>query len=165
MVGEGMEADEDEDYPRSFKNKTVGQRMLIISAGVVMNVLLGCILFIVVYYYHGVEQAARHRRPGRCRFADVGEWRSHRLAHHRLDGIRNPVFKNLQPQGHSLQRRREVAVHVPDVRRRRRRNRIGERSICCRAWKRTIRTRSSACCRPISCGCTPRPKKDIGLCP
>ena len=28
MVGEGAEADEDEDYPRSFKNKTVGQRML-----------------------------------------------------------------------------------------------------------------------------------------
>ena len=27
MVGEGPEADEDEDYPRSFKNKTVGQRM------------------------------------------------------------------------------------------------------------------------------------------
>src|SRR5205807_472193 len=55
MVGEGLEADEEEDYPRSFKNKTVGQRMIIISAGVVMNVILGCILFIIVYYYHGVE--------------------------------------------------------------------------------------------------------------
>jgi regulator of sigma E protease len=53
MVGEGPEADEDENYPRSFKNKTVGQRMLIISAGVVMNVLLGCICFILVYRFHG----------------------------------------------------------------------------------------------------------------
>jgi len=54
MVGEGAEADEDENYPRSYKNKTVLQRMLIISAGVVMNVLLGCVCFIVVYRFHGM---------------------------------------------------------------------------------------------------------------
>jgi regulator of sigma E protease len=53
MVGEGPEADEDENYPRSFKNKTVGQRMLIISAGVIMNVLLGCVCFIIVYRFPG----------------------------------------------------------------------------------------------------------------
>jgi regulator of sigma E protease len=56
MVGEGPEADENENYPRSFKNKTVGQRMLIISAGVIMNVLLACVCFIVVYRYHGVDR-------------------------------------------------------------------------------------------------------------
>src|SRR5207249_9302592 len=56
MVGEGPEADEEEDYPRSFKNKTVGQRMIIISAGVIMNVLFGCICFVLVYRYHGVER-------------------------------------------------------------------------------------------------------------
>jgi RIP metalloprotease RseP len=56
MVGEGPEADESEDYPRSFKNKSVGQRMLIISAGVIMNVLLGCICFVFVYRTHGVER-------------------------------------------------------------------------------------------------------------
>jgi regulator of sigma E protease len=56
MVGEGPEADEDEDYPRSFKNKTVLQRMLIISAGVIMNVLFGAICFVVVYFFHGMEQ-------------------------------------------------------------------------------------------------------------
>jgi regulator of sigma E protease len=56
MVGEGPEADEDEDYPRSFKNKTVGQRMLIISAGVIMNVLLGAICFVVVYRLHGMPR-------------------------------------------------------------------------------------------------------------
>ncbi len=54
MVGEGADADEDENYPRSYKNKTVLQRMLIISAGVVMNVLLGCVCFIVVYRFHGM---------------------------------------------------------------------------------------------------------------
>ena len=56
MVGEGPEADEDEGYPRSFKNKTVGQRMIIISAGVIMNVLFGCICFVLVYRYRGVER-------------------------------------------------------------------------------------------------------------
>lgn len=56
MVGEGSDADENEDYPRSFKNKTVGQRMAIISAGVIMNVILGAICFIFVYRAHGVER-------------------------------------------------------------------------------------------------------------
>jgi regulator of sigma E protease len=56
MVGEGPEADEDEDYPRSFKNKTVGQRMLIISAGVVMNILFGALCFIIVYRFYGVNR-------------------------------------------------------------------------------------------------------------
>jgi regulator of sigma E protease len=49
MVGEGSESEEEDDDPRSFKNKTVGQRMAIISAGVIMNVILGCICFIIAY--------------------------------------------------------------------------------------------------------------------
>ncbi len=53
MVGEGTDTEEGEDYPRSFKNKTVGQRMLIISAGVIMNVLLGAVCFISVYLFLG----------------------------------------------------------------------------------------------------------------
>ncbi len=57
MVGEGTEADEDEDYPRSYKNKSVGQRMMIISAGVIMNVLLGAVLLIFVYRTHGMRRA------------------------------------------------------------------------------------------------------------
>src|SRR5229473_2746260 len=49
MVGEGNESEEyGEDYPRSFKNKPVGQRMAIISAGVIMNVIFGFLCFIVV---------------------------------------------------------------------------------------------------------------------
>ncbi len=55
MVGEGPEADEEENYPRSFKNKTVYQRMLIISAGVIMNVILGFVCFVIVFS-HGVER-------------------------------------------------------------------------------------------------------------
>jgi regulator of sigma E protease len=56
MVGEGDGSEEDENDPRSFKNKTVWQRMAIISAGVTMNVLLGCLCFIYVYMTHGVER-------------------------------------------------------------------------------------------------------------
>ena len=58
MVGEGTDADENEDYPRSFKNKTVGQRMAIISAGVIMNVLLGIVCFIFVFMAHGIDRTA-----------------------------------------------------------------------------------------------------------
>jgi RIP metalloprotease RseP len=56
MVGEGPEADEDENYPRSFKNKSVGARMLIISAGVIMNVIFGFLCFVGVYRFHGLER-------------------------------------------------------------------------------------------------------------
>src|SRR5262249_18614164 len=58
MVGEGSDADEDEDYPRSFKNKSVGQRMAIISAGVIMNVIFGIVVFIFVYRTHGLERTS-----------------------------------------------------------------------------------------------------------
>jgi membrane-associated protease RseP (regulator of RpoE activity) len=57
MVGEGNE-EEGEDDPRSFKNKSVRQRMLIISAGVVMNLLLAAACFVGVYMTTGVERAA-----------------------------------------------------------------------------------------------------------
>jgi len=57
MVGEGNEEEGDEDNPRSFKNKPVGQRMAIISAGVIMNIITGCIFFVAAYE-SGVEQIA-----------------------------------------------------------------------------------------------------------
>jgi regulator of sigma E protease len=57
MLGENPEDDPDgEDNPRSFKNKSVPQRMAIISAGVIMNVILGCLAFMFVYRIHGDEQ-------------------------------------------------------------------------------------------------------------
>src|SRR5262249_46846041 len=58
MLGEGAEADpEGDDNPRSYKNKSVPQRMAIISAGVIMNVIFGCLAFILVYMCHGERQA------------------------------------------------------------------------------------------------------------
>jgi regulator of sigma E protease len=61
MVGQvdGDEgSDGSEDNPRSYRNKTVGQRMAIISAGVIMNVILAVVVFIVVYEGPGKERAA-----------------------------------------------------------------------------------------------------------
>src|SRR5262249_54021907 len=49
MVGEGGENDEEDDDPRSYNNKTVGQRMAIISAGVVMTILFRLIVFIIPF--------------------------------------------------------------------------------------------------------------------
>lgn len=56
MVGEGPDSEDGDDDPRSFKNKPVWQRMAIISAGVVMNVVLAFVCFVYVYRTHGVEQ-------------------------------------------------------------------------------------------------------------
>jgi regulator of sigma E protease len=61
MVGQ-VDGDESDDPdikedPRSYKNKTVWQRMAIISAGVIMNVLLAFVCFMIVYT-HGVERQA-----------------------------------------------------------------------------------------------------------
>lgn len=61
MVGQvdGDESsDGSEDDPRSFRNKSVGQRMAIISAGVVMNVILAIICFIVVFRGPGKDRPA-----------------------------------------------------------------------------------------------------------
>jgi regulator of sigma E protease len=61
MVGQvdgSEEADETDTDPRSYRNKTVGQRMAIISAGVVMNVILAFICFSLVFQVHGKERIA-----------------------------------------------------------------------------------------------------------
>jgi regulator of sigma E protease len=61
MVGQ-IDGDESgdgiDDDPRSYRNKSVGQRMAIISAGVIMNVILAVICFIVVYQGPGKERPA-----------------------------------------------------------------------------------------------------------
>src|SRR5262245_13181527 len=66
MVGENPEQEDEESDPRSFKNKKVWQRMLIISAGVFMNIVLGCICFMIAYL-HGVEE-----QPGTIGVVDAG---------------------------------------------------------------------------------------------
>lgn len=50
MLGETAEENAaTSNDPRSYNNKSVGARMAIISAGVIMNILLGLICFIIVY--------------------------------------------------------------------------------------------------------------------
>jgi regulator of sigma E protease len=63
MLGEGTETEEDENNPRSYKNKPVGQRMMIISAGVIMNVLLALVCFVIVFMAHGKSQPAGEIGP------------------------------------------------------------------------------------------------------
>ena len=96
MVGEGADADEDENYPRSYKNKTVLQRMLIISAGVIMNVLLGCVCFVVVYQFHGVPMPPADRLARGRRLARLEGRRPHRRRLHRDRNDQKPTFEDLQ---------------------------------------------------------------------
>jgi regulator of sigma E protease len=95
MLGEGGENDEEDTDPRSYKNKAVGQRMAIISAGVAMNVVLGLICFIVAFKV-GVFQMAPVVgvvEPGgpawtkAVRSGDVFE---------QIDDIANPSFEDLK---------------------------------------------------------------------
>jgi regulator of sigma E protease len=61
MVGQvdGDEsADGSDDDPRSYRNKSVWQRMAIISAGVTMNAILAVICFVIVFRGPGKDRAA-----------------------------------------------------------------------------------------------------------
>ena len=99
MVGEGDNADTEEAYedPRSFKNKHVWQRMVIISAGVVMNLILGCLCFMVAYT-HGVEET-----PAIVGSVGVGSaaWEEDlRAGDHivQIDNIKKPTFDDIRPE-------------------------------------------------------------------
>jgi regulator of sigma E protease len=64
-AGEAAQAAADD--PRSYRNKPVGQRMIIISAGVIMNVLFGFLAFLYVYAVPGkteVEARVGYIEPG-----------------------------------------------------------------------------------------------------
>jgi regulator of sigma E protease len=98
MVGEGAENDDSDQDPRSYKNKSVWQRMAIISAGVLMNVLLACVCFIGVYMTRGVE-----RPPGVVGLVDPGSpaWqkgvRSGAVIH-QIGNYYDPYFDDLMPE-------------------------------------------------------------------
>ena len=98
MVGEGDTAAEEdgEEDPRSFKNKSVGQRMIIISAGVIMNVILGMICFMAAYL-HGVQE-----KPAIIGSVESGSaaWRAGLHTDsviQRIDSRVNPVFNDIRP--------------------------------------------------------------------
>jgi regulator of sigma E protease len=55
MLGEGVEEEVKTTDPRAYPNKSVGARMAIISAGVVMNLILGLACFVYAYG-HGMDE-------------------------------------------------------------------------------------------------------------
>ncbi|MDY3561693.1 site-2 protease family protein [Gemmata sp. JC673] len=111
MVGEGDGADseEAEDDPRSFRKKTVGQRMLIISAGVVMNIILGMACFVAAYL-HGVQE-----KPAAVGTVESGgaAWRAGmRTGDHitRIDDRVNPFFDDIRPIVMGTQKDEKVPI-------------------------------------------------------
>lgn len=112
MVGEGETGEgeeEGEEDPRSFKKKSVGQRMLIISAGVVMNVLFGMACFVAAYL-HGVKE-----KPATVGTVESGgaAWRagmrsdSHIL---KVANRENPTFDDLRPIVMSSDKGEQLAI-------------------------------------------------------
>lgn len=94
MIGESPEGEEEDNDPRSFRNKRVWQRMAIISAGVFMNVVLGCICFMIVYL-HGIEE-----QPGTVGIVDAGApgWQKGIQSGYefkKIDTTENPTFEKL----------------------------------------------------------------------
>ncbi len=95
MIGEG-DGEEHDDNPRSFKNKSVGQRMMIISAGVTMNILLAFVCFIVAYMM-GVRQpvaVVAGKEPGSPAWTNP-EVRTGQVIS-KIGDIENPTFEDLK---------------------------------------------------------------------
>lgn len=99
MAGEYPNEHQDEEVkndPRAFMNKSVGQRMIIISAGVVMNLLVGMLCFVLVYNLEGKPQVApaiSFVEPGSPAALAGLEAGSKILA---IDGNTNPTFEDLK---------------------------------------------------------------------
>jgi regulator of sigma E protease len=120
MVGEadgnnlevqGDEPEEAKTDPRSLKEKTVLQRMLIVSAGVIMNILLAGVLFIVAYM-HGVEES-----PGIIARVDTGSaaWKAgiHSGTEiRRMNSRANPFFDDIKPMVFSTSRSDTVSMDL-----------------------------------------------------
>src|SRR5262245_1440624 len=119
MVGQ-VDADESadpetDDDPRSYRNKTVGQRMAIISAGVVMNVILAVICFVVVFRGPGKDRPA-----GVVGEVDMGSpaWRvgvRSGVIIDRIGNVEHPFFNDLQVQVMSSVHGQELKLvyHLP----------------------------------------------------
>jgi regulator of sigma E protease len=112
MVGEneGAEGEEEgEEDPRSFRKKSVGQRMLIISAGVIMNVILGMACFVAAYL-HGVQE-----KPATVGYVESGSaaWRAGlRTGDHitKIGSRDNPFFDDLRPIVMSSRKDEQVPI-------------------------------------------------------
>jgi regulator of sigma E protease len=107
---ESGDGDPDED-PRSFKNKSVGQRMLIISAGVVMNIIFGLACFAAAYM-HGVKET-----PASVGAVESGGavWRAGIRSDSDIKQVNarvNPVFNDLRSAAMSSQKNEQVVLDV-----------------------------------------------------
>jgi regulator of sigma E protease len=113
MVGEGDNAGDDdaEEDPRSFRKKSVGQRMIIISAGVVMNIILGMACFVAAYM-HGVKE-----KPATVASVESGSaaWRVGVRTGDDITWIgsrENPYFNDIRPIVMSTQKGETVVLRV-----------------------------------------------------
>jgi regulator of sigma E protease len=116
MVGQvdGDESSDDADDPRSYRKKTVGQRMLIISAGVIMNAILAVFCFVACYQGPGRERPAAvvssvdTRAPafedGLPSGADIIE----------IGGVKNPTFDDLTQKVINSRHGAKVSVTYQD---------------------------------------------------
>jgi regulator of sigma E protease len=114
MVGEGESAEGDEEGeedPRSFKKKSVGQRMLIISAGVIMNVLLGMVCFVAAYL-HGVQEipAVVGRVESGGAAWRVGIQSDDEIVD--INGRKDPGFKDIPPAVMTTHKGETIPVQV-----------------------------------------------------
>ena len=118
MVGEGtgetggeVDPEEEENDPRSFKQKSVRQRMLIISAGVIMNVILGMGCFMAAYL-HGVQE-----KPASVGWVESGTaaWRAGIRTDADIKKIgsrENPFFNDIRPVVMSSLKGEQVPITV-----------------------------------------------------
>ncbi len=106
---EAAAAEADSDDPRSFKNKPVWQRMIIISAGVIMNVILAAICFLVAYSAGVKEPPAivQNLEPGSAGW-QAGVRPGSRLT--RINDIDGPMFQDITPEVASTNKGSKVSI-------------------------------------------------------
>lgn len=119
MIGQ-VDGDESSDGsesdPRSYRNKSVGQRMAIISAGVIMNVILALICFIVIYRGPGKDRiAAVISATDTDGPAFVAGLRSG-MEIKQIGGVVNPTFDELKVQvmGSSAGEKIKIVAQLPE---------------------------------------------------
>lgn len=109
--GDGAADEEAEEDPRSFKHKSVGQRMLIISAGVIMNLILGCFCFVLTYM-NGVQEQpsiASHVESGSAAWR-AGIQSGTEIT--RMNGRDHPWYDDIRPMIMSTSRGETVSVDL-----------------------------------------------------
>lgn len=104
-------ANQTSENPRSFKNKTVLQRMFIISAGVIMNLLLGCACFVAAYL-NGVQEL-----PAIIAQVESGSAAWQAGLHSgteikKINGRDNPWFDDVRPIISSTSRGETISLEV-----------------------------------------------------